>query len=63
MKILPAGFNTQDFEKSVKNKWRWEWLNERDSHAEKLVEWLKKTWCFGYCILWILFQNNQLQIK
>jgi len=42
MKFLPTGYNTKDLEKDVKNKWRWEWLSERDSRGEQWSVWLKK---------------------
>ena len=31
---LPPGFDTKELESDVKNKWRWEWLHERDSWRE-----------------------------
>lgn len=43
MKYLPPGYNTKDLEKDVKNKWRWEWLNDVDADGVKWVLWLKKT--------------------
>ena len=42
MKYLPPGYNTKALEEGVKNKWRREWLNERDARGEKWAEWLKK---------------------
>lgn len=42
MKYLPPGYNTKDLEKDVKNKWRWEWLNDVDADGVKWVQWLKK---------------------
>ncbi|KAH3749420.1 hypothetical protein DPMN_183918 [Dreissena polymorpha] len=39
---LPPGYNTKELESGVKNKWRWEWLNERGSLGEKWGDWLKK---------------------
>ena len=29
-------------EKDIKNKWRWEWLAERDFQGQQYEEWLKK---------------------
>ena len=43
MKYLPPGFNTKALEEGVKNKCRWEWLNERDAQGEKWAQWLKKS--------------------
>ena len=42
MKYLPPGFNMKALEEGVKNKWRWEWLNEGDAQGEKWAQWLKK---------------------
>jgi len=42
MKYLPLGYNTKDLEKHVKNKWRWEWLNEVEADGGKWGQWLKK---------------------
>ncbi|XP_060584206.1 uncharacterized protein LOC132740343 [Ruditapes philippinarum] len=47
MKCLPPGFNTNDLEKGAKNKWRWEWLAEKDSKGEKWDAWLKKPNAMG----------------
>ena len=51
MKYLPPGFNTKALEESVKNKWRWEWLNERDAQGEKWAQWLKKSDVNGIAFL------------
>jgi len=42
MKYLPVGYNTKDLEKHVKNKWRWEWLNEVEADGGKWGQWLKR---------------------
>ena len=42
MKYLPPGYNTKELESDVKNKWRWDWLNERAADGENWAEWLKK---------------------
>ena len=51
MKILPRDANTKLLEKDAKNKWRWEWLDERDSQGQKYEDWLKKPDITGmaYC--------------
>ena len=41
MYLLP-GFDTKELESDVKNKWRWEWLHERDSRGEKWGDWFNK---------------------
>lgn len=42
MKFLALKSDTKLLEKDVKNKWRWEWLDEVDSQGQKYGEWLRK---------------------
>ena len=42
MKFLTLNSDTKVLEKDAKNKWRWEWMEERDSEGQKYGEWLKK---------------------
>lgn len=49
MKFLDKGTNVKVLEKDVKNKWRWEWLEEIDESGQKYEKWLKNrtyTVCF-----------------
>ena len=47
MKFLERNSDTKLLEKEVKNKWRWEWLDETDSLGQKYGEWLKKPDAMG----------------
>ena len=42
MKFLVRNSDTKLLEKDAKNKWRWEWMEERDSQGQTFDEWLKK---------------------
>lgn len=42
MKFLVRDSVTKLLEKDAKNKWHWEWMEERDSEGQKYGEWLKK---------------------
>jgi len=49
MKFLDKGTNVKVLEKDVKNKWRWEWLEETDESGQKYEKWLKKPDIHGVC--------------
>ncbi|XP_060583200.1 uncharacterized protein LOC132739501 isoform X2 [Ruditapes philippinarum] len=42
MKFLEKKSDTKLLEKGLKNKWRWEWQEERDVQGLKFGEWLRK---------------------
>ena len=42
MKFLTQKSDMKSLENDVKNKWRWEWLDERDKDRLKYGEWLRK---------------------
>ena len=42
MKFFDINFDTKKLEQDIKNKWRLEWLNERDSLGQNWSEWLQK---------------------
>ncbi|KAH3893607.1 hypothetical protein DPMN_017755 [Dreissena polymorpha] len=60
---LPPGYNTKELESSVNNKWRWEWLHERDPRREKWGDmgFKKNTPGSAYCDIClkrIKYQSN-----
>ena len=42
MKFVDINFDTKRLEQDIKNKWQWNWLNERDSLGQNWSEWLQK---------------------
>ena len=42
MKFIQAGNNTKALESSVKNKWRWVWLEDKNGEGTPWNEWCKK---------------------
>ena len=42
MKILQPEADTKQLDKFVKNRWRWQWLTEKDSFGRVLSGWCKK---------------------
>lgn len=49
MKFLKPDSDTHDLKKEVKNKWRWDWLKEKDFFGNKSGKWLKKPNIAGSC--------------
>ena len=62
MKFVDINFDTKRLEQDIKNKWRWEWLNERDLLGQNWREWLWKpvTAGVGFCdaCKTILYKSN-----
>ena len=42
MKFVDINFDTKRLQQDIKNKWRWEWLNVRDSLGQNWTDWLQK---------------------
>ena len=42
MKFIQAGNNTRALESSVKNKWCWVWLEDKNGEGTPWNEWCKK---------------------
>ena len=51
MKFLPPAYNTKDLEKTTKNKWRWDWLTEKDKDGDKWGGLAKKAGYRRFSIL------------
>ena len=41
-KIVDRTIDLKELEKSVKNKFRWSWLEEKDSNGDYLSEYIRK---------------------
>ena len=37
-------------DRNVRNKFRFDWLTEKDIHSDFLSDWLRKRNCIGYAI-------------
>ena len=64
MKFVDINFDTKRLEQDIKNKWRWEWLNERDSLGQNWSECLWKPDIAGVgfceaCGKTILYKSNE----
>lgn len=50
MRILKRDTDTKSLETKVKNKWRWPWLDERDSDGRQWGDWCQKIDVAGSCL-------------
>lgn len=50
MKTLPEGSDVTSLEKTVKNRWKWDWLEEWDSDGVKFSDWCRKVDIPGGCV-------------
>ena len=49
MKFIQAGSNTKALESSIKNKWRWVWLEDKNGEGTLWNKWCKKIDTPGSC--------------
>eukprot|EP00745_Piridium_sociabile_P045197 TRINITY_DN969_c0_g2_i2.p1 TRINITY_DN969_c0_g2~~TRINITY_DN969_c0_g2_i2.p1 ORF type:complete len:254 (+),score=37.07 TRINITY_DN969_c0_g2_i2:2304-3065(+) len=49
MRVLPPGADISKIEKGVTNKWRWDWLQIRNSDGVCHVDWCQKVESPGVC--------------
>jgi len=55
MRFLSENDNrTEQIDKGLTNRWRWAWLNEKDSRGREWRDWRVKvdvTGCYCFCII------------
>ena len=63
MKFIQAGNNTKALESSVKNKWHWVWLEDKNGEGTPWNEWCKKIDTPRLMFLCPLWENSIIHLK
>ena len=52
-----------DVEKGVRNKWRWEWLQEKDAKGEPFESWVRKIDSPGLAFCAVCLKSIKYRLK